>query len=159
MTDLKKACHCRTPHAHAAVLDLLASAAAMQKQSDDSVHAKRPHWAGASWHPRASVGPPTVSGAACKGTGVFLPCSYDEPQMAAKPLSRTHSGCSYASRDSASPNSELSRIDSSFSCQSSETDCSYIAAHGMSFYSKLPAGTSQCDYACVDLVNMFAVTA
>ena len=113
----------------------------MQKQSDDSVHAKRPHWAGPGWHPKASVGAATALGAACKGTGVFLPCSYDQPQMAAKTLSRTHSGCSYASKDSASLNSELSRIDSSFSCQSSETDCSYIAAHGMSFYSKFPAGT------------------
>ena len=144
MTDSNTACHCRTPHPCAAVLDLLATAAAMQKQSNDSVHARRPHWAGPNWHPRASVAPSTASAAACKGTGVFLPYSYDEPQMAAKPLSRTHSGCSYASKDSASLTSELSRIDSSFSCQSSETDCSYIAAHGMSFYSKFPAGNYEC---------------
>lgn len=122
--------------------DLLASNAALRKQPAASVHAKRPHWADPNWHPKANLGLSTASGAASKGTGVFLPCSYDEPQMAAKPLSRTHSGCSYASKDCASPNSELSRIDSSFSCQSSETDCSYIAAHGMSFYSKLPAGTT-----------------
>lgn len=132
---------CRAPHPHAAVRDLLAGAAAVHKQPADCMQTKRPHWADPSWHPKARA-PSSVSGAVSKGTGVFLPCLYDEPsQMPTKPLSRSHSGCSYASKECASPESELSRIDSSFSCQSSETDCSYIAAHGLSFHSKFPAGT------------------
>ncbi|KAL3139659.1 hypothetical protein ABBQ38_003975 [Trebouxia sp. C0009 RCD-2024] len=132
----------RTPHPHAAVHDLLASATATQRQPVESLQTMRPHWANPSWHPKASV-PSTAGGAASKGTGVFLPCLYDEPHMPTKALSRSHSGCSYASKESTSPNSELSRIDSSFSCQSSETDCSYIAAHGLSFHSKFPAGDAR----------------
>lgn len=138
---LIKLVNCRTPHPHAAVHDLLASATATQRQPVESLQTMRPHWANPSWHPKASV-PSTAGGAASKGTGVFLPCLYDEPHMPTKALSRSHSGCSYASKESTSPNSELSRIDSSFSCQSSETDCSYIAAHGLSFHSKFPAGTT-----------------
>lgn len=133
--------NCRTLHPRAAVHDLLASAPAPQKQPLESLQTKRPHRADPSWHAKASV-PFTAGGAASKGTGVFLPCLYDEPHMPTKPLSRSLSGCSYASKESTSPNSELSRIDSSFSCQSSETDCSYIAAHGLSFHSKFPAGTT-----------------
>ncbi|KAL3154447.1 hypothetical protein ABBQ32_013915 [Trebouxia sp. C0010 RCD-2024] len=133
---------CRTLHPRAAVHDLLASAPAPQKQPLESLQTKRPHRADPSWHAKASV-PFTAGGAASKGTGVFLPCLYDEPHMPTKPLSRSLSGCSYASKESTSPNSELSRIDSSFSCQSSETDCSYIAAHGLSFHSKFPAGDAR----------------
>ena len=76
---------------------------------------------------------------ATKGTGVFLPMACDQPEPPVKPLSRSHSSVSEASRDSTDSSSDLSRLDS-LGYHSSETDCSFIPAYGCSFPSKLPAG-------------------
>ena len=88
---------------------------------------------------KAQVWPPS------KGTGVYLPMACDQPQPKAKPLSRSQSSVSAASKDSASaesPVSDLSRLDS-VGYHSSETDCSYIPAYGNGFTSKIPAGTNR----------------
>lgn len=136
----------RSGHAYARLHELLASANARTAQpaADELLQARRPHWAGSNWHPKAGISPSANSGTtAPKGTGVFLPCAYEEPDTPAKLLSRSLSDSSNASRDCVSPRSELSRIDSSFSCHSSETDCSYIAAHGLAFPSMFPAGDAR----------------
>ena len=149
--------------------ELLTGAAAKQPQrATDNVPFRRPQWAGSDWHPKASLLPSAHSKAASKGTGVFLPYNYDDPVAATldlQPLDWSHmySSSLHASRDNASPRSELSRIDSSFSCQSSETDCSFIAAHGLSIPSKFPAGKGCLPHAdvpdvahkhCERLLNM-----
>ena len=137
--------YCRSLHAHARLRELLASATARTAQpaADELLQARRPHWADSNWHPKAGISSSASSGTiAAKGTGVFLPCAYEEAGTPAKQLSRSLSGSSNASRDCASPRSELSRIDSSFSCHSSETDCSYIPAHGLAFPSMFPAGNT-----------------
>jgi len=107
--------------------------AALRRQTSADMDTKAAQWANANWHSKATTQacqqfPPT------KGTGVFLPCTYDEPEPT---LCRSPSDVSAASKDDASLSSGLSRLDS---CQSSKTDCSFIASHGLRFPSKLPAG-------------------
>ena len=113
--------------------DSLMMDATLRRQTCKDGDTKDAQWANANWHSKAT-------NQACqqvsptKGTGVFLPCLYDEPEPK---LRRSSSDVSAASKDDASSGSGLSRLDS---CQSSKTDCSFIASHGPSFPRKLPAG-------------------
>ncbi len=115
--------------------DSLMMDAALRRHTSADMDTKDAQWANANWHSKATT-------QACqqvpstKGTGVFLPCTYDEPEPT---LRRSASDVSAASKDDASSSSGLSRLDS---CQSSKTDCGFIASHGLRFPSKLPAGVS-----------------
>lgn len=127
------------PYAHRSLspqwlgYDSLMMDATLRRQTCKDGDTKDAQWANANWHSKAT-------NQACqqvsptKGTGVFLPCLYDEPEPK---LRRSSSDVSAASKDDASSGSGLSRLDS---CQSSKTDCSFIASHGPSFPRKLPAG-------------------
>ncbi|KAA6424496.1 MAG: hypothetical protein FRX49_05708 [Trebouxia sp. A1-2] len=95
------------PHAHRSVsprgheADSLMMDAALRRHTFTDMKTNDTHWTGANWHSKTNTqacqqAPPT------KGTGVFLPCTYDEPEPI---LHRSSSDVSNASKDDASSSS------------------------------------------------------
>ncbi|KAL0028512.1 hypothetical protein WJX77_011096 [Trebouxia sp. C0004] len=107
--------------------------AALRRQASADMEIQDVQWANANWHSKGNA-QACQQVPATKGTGVFLPCTYDEPEPTPH---RSPSEISAASKDYSFSSSGLSRLDS---CQSSKTDCGFVASHGQRFPSKLPAG-------------------